>query len=603
MVRKKHLEEQLAKDYELLKEYENTLRTEIDPRLKLKWREDIKEVKERIFEREEELRSLSAPSVQPKPVTPYPPPSEVTASPSPESEQEVKPSTQPPPSEVRDLRKNKISLLQPLLSGFNWMIGTLFKRKSLTAPPSPESEPEEVKEATTKPDKEEVKEATTKPESRKLRSERGVKYTQLPYLLAAQKWKEVELRSERGVDYTKLRDLLKQQKWKEADQETAKIILDAALLWTPLILTLQVTGRMVENVRFDNFPCKDLRTINQLWLHYSNSKFGFSVQTKILLKSIKSQKDAASRGYRSYDGVRKEGGGRLLAPVGDLLVWSDFCKRVGWTDSLADWAWSGVEQRATMPKGAHYHWADYLSSGPSGLMHMQPGHLPYAYLYQATQKYQVPTQCLFSSLVQRLVTCKILHAASQPPVRPEPLLTEPSPSKRVTPTPSPQSPEFVELRSERGVDYTKLRDLLAAGEWKKADQETGKVMCQAAGREQECWLHGHSIDNFPCEDLRTINQLWLYYSNEKFGFSVQKEIYENLGGTREYDEEVWTKFCDYIGWRKGGNWLNYSELTFNQAAPKAHLPWFGFVLADFAAVYRFGRRFSYLAQRLVTCKI
>ncbi len=93
MVRKKHLEEQLAKDYELLKEYENTLRTEIDPRLKLKWKENIKEVKQRIRECEEELGSLSASSVQPEPVTPYPSPPATSPS---EPEQEVKPSIQTP---------------------------------------------------------------------------------------------------------------------------------------------------------------------------------------------------------------------------------------------------------------------------------------------------------------------------------------------------------------------------------------------------------------------------------------------------------------------------------------------------------------------------
>ncbi len=66
--------------------------------------------------------------------------------------------------------------------------------------------------------------------------------------------------------------------------------------------------------------------------------------------------------------------------------------------------------------------------------------------------------------------------------------------------------------SARGVDYTQLRDFLAAGEWSKADLETGKVMCQAAGKESEGWLDVQDIDNFPCEDLRTINQLWLHYT-------------------------------------------------------------------------------------------
>jgi hypothetical protein len=110
----------------------------------------------------------------------------------------------------------------------------------------------------------------------------------------------------------------------------------------------------------------------------------------------------------------------------------------------------------------------------------------------------------------------------------------------------PPTSKEVELKSERGVDYTKLRDLLAEGKWKEADQKTGKVMCQAARRESEGWLNVESIDNFPCEDLRTINQLWLHYSNGKFGFSVQKEIYESLGGTREYNAEVWKNFGDRL---------------------------------------------------------
>ncbi len=149
------------------------------------------------------------------------------------------------------------------------------------------------------------------------------------------------------------------------------------------------------------------------------------------------------------------------------------------------------------------------------------------------------------------------------------------PPSEVTASPLPKPKRrIIELKSEKGVDYTKLRDLLAAGEWKEADLETGKVMCQAAGKESEGWLLDvQDIDNFPCEDLRTINQLWLHYSDDKFGFSVQKEIYSSLGGTKEYNYEVFENFCDRIGWRKGGTWLSYSDLTFNlKLAPQAHLP-------------------------------
>ena len=131
--------------------------------------------------------------------------------------------------------------------------------------------------------------------------------------------------------------------------------------------------------------------------------------------------------------------------------------------------------------------------------------------------------------------------------------------------------ETTRVISAVGMDYINLRNLLAAKKWKEADEETAKVMCKVAGRE-EGWLDRESIEKFPCEDLRTIDQLWVKYSNGRFGFSVQKRIYQSLGGTKEYDEEVWYKFCDRVGWRKNNEWLYYYDLTFSEKAPPAHLP-------------------------------
>ena len=77
----------------------------------------------------------------------------------------------------------------------------------------------------------------------------------------------------------------------------------------------------------------------------------------------------------------------------------------------------------------------------------------------------------------------------------------------------PPAPPPDSLKSALGVDYTRLRDLLAAGEWKEADRETIKVMLKAARREKEDYFDTDSIDNFPCDDLRTIDQLWVKYQS------------------------------------------------------------------------------------------
>ncbi|MEG4394753.1 serine/threonine-protein kinase [Microcoleus sp. BROC3] len=138
--------------------------------------------------------------------------------------------------------------------------------------------------------------------------------------------------------------------------------------------------------------------------------------------------------------------------------------------------------------------------------------------------------------------------------------------------PKPVPAETTRVISAVGMDYTNLQNLLAAKKWREADEETARVMLKVAGREKEGGLNTESIDNFPCEDLRTIDQLWVKYSNGRFGFSVQKRIYKSLGGTREYDSEVWEKFGDRVGWRKKNEWLYYNELTFSEKAPEAHLP-------------------------------
>ncbi|MCT7952641.1 serine/threonine-protein kinase [Ancylothrix sp. C2] len=170
--------------------------------------------------------------------------------------------------------------------------------------------------------------------------------------------------------------------------------------------------------------------------------------------------------------------------------------------------------------------------------------------------------------------------------------------------------EADDLSSDRGVDYSQLRDYLKAGMWKEADQETACVMLKAAGREKEGRLRVKEIGNFPCVDLRTINKLWVKYSNGRFGFSVQKRIYESLGGMREFDEKIWDAFGDRVGWRVNGEWLSYSNLQFNKQAKTGHLPkvcvgvrggfggWF-FGVSGWAG----WGGFSSLASRLAECNI
>ncbi|WP_017658833.1 NACHT domain-containing protein [Baaleninema simplex] len=112
------------------------------------------------------------------------------------------------------------------------------------------------------------------------------------------------------------------------------------------------------------------------------------------------------------------------------------------------------------------------------------------------------------------------------------------------------------LREKIPKKYETLANYLAAGAWEEADNETLAVMLKAANREREGYLDKESIENFPCEDLRAIDRLWVYYSSRRFGFSVQKRIYEEVG-------KDWSKLYDRVGW---------NSVRYVVDAPVGHLP-------------------------------
>ena len=113
----------------------------------------------------------------------------------------------------------------------------------------------------------------------------------------------------------------------------------------------------------------------------------------------------------------------------------------------------------------------------------------------------------------------------------------------------------IQLKSSAKIDYKKLYNLLATQKWKEADEETARVMLAITKREKEGYLDTRSINKFPCEDLCTIDNLWVKYSNGQFGFSVQKKIYQSFGGTKKYNDKIWQSFGDTVGWRREGKWL------------------------------------------------
>jgi len=127
---------------------------------------------------------------------------------------------------------------------------------------------------------------------------------------------------------------------------------------------------------------------------------------------------------------------------------------------------------------------------------------------------------------------------------------------------------------QRDFDYTRLRDLLEAGNWKEADQETTAILLKARGKKVENTNTNIAVilidDIFLSPVLHSIDALWVEYSKGHFGFSVQKRIWLEVGGEVNYNTE--RLLADRVGWRIQSKWLYYSNLTFSLNAPQGHLP-------------------------------
>lgn len=169
--------------------------------------------------------------------------------------------------------------------------------------------------------------------------------------------------------------------------------------------------------------------------------------------------------------------------------------------------------------------------------------------------------------------------------------------------PQNQPSQIDNLSSEKGIDYTRLRNLLAAKNWEEADKETYQVMIQAVGKKEGKWFTEDELLNFPCTDLRTIDRLWVKYSNGHFGFSVQKEIYLSVGGKADgkYYEEAWEKFGDRVGWRVNNIWIDSSDVTFDTSSPRGHLPLLHYVIL--VMLYEPEKQGDILFSRIKTCKL
>jgi GUN4-like/TIR domain len=116
------------------------------------------------------------------------------------------------------------------------------------------------------------------------------------------------------------------------------------------------------------------------------------------------------------------------------------------------------------------------------------------------------------------------------------------------------------------TDYGKLEARLAAGQWREANTETRRIILQSANREKDGYLFEEEIRNFDSEILLTLDRLWLKYSNNRFGFIIQKKIL--IDCHQDLDQ-----FGIKVGWQLSDAWINENSVIYNSSAPFGYLPY------------------------------
>jgi eukaryotic-like serine/threonine-protein kinase len=135
--------------------------------------------------------------------------------------------------------------------------------------------------------------------------------------------------------------------------------------------------------------------------------------------------------------------------------------------------------------------------------------------------------------------------------------------------------------------YSQLGDLLKNKQWKQADNETIQILLTLTKRKKYGSLRDRDIENIPCIDLLKIDLLWLEASNNNFGFTVQRYIWQKklgfeLASKQFNNSENLREFSNFVGWYTNDELLkNRNCYQFSLDSPPGHLPSLRFPCSEF----------------------
>lgn len=169
-----------------------------------------------------------------------------------------------------------------------------------------------------------------------------------------------------------------------------------------------------------------------------------------------------------------------------------------------------------------------------------------------------------------------------------------------------------DLASAFGVDYQPLQSVLSTQQWREADRLTTRLLIRVLNLQMglepnQLNLSRYTPEQFqllPCADLNTIDRLWTHYSQGRYGFSVQREIWLTVANLPDIDAHLnklgndpigwlgwcldavldatgqdpqardrfqWDQFVAKVGWQRQGKMTSFDQL-FSYPIPRGGLP-------------------------------
>lgn len=149
--------------------------------------------------------------------------------------------------------------------------------------------------------------------------------------------------------------------------------------------------------------------------------------------------------------------------------------------------------------------------------------------------------------------------------------------------------------------YGRLQELLAAKDFYQADRETIAIILSISGESDLESITPNDVRHFSCHELRVIDTLWTTYSQGRFGFSIQAQVYQSVGGSLDttiaQNDSIIVRMGEKVGWRKNNIWQKCDELDYSLNAPLGCHPsrWWN---------SPFGSKMTnFFLARLITCEI